>query len=245
MKKTLTISLLLLCLLAFTSTQTTFAQTATVGVGAGNTFNYNYVLTWESTDPTATMPNEITQLQDVKSIQLKINSVEGTRINLDSIKQFKNGQENIQNGNIDVNLQVLEVPYSNLIIRANANPGEKVYPLGGRPILNETSTRTYSIGQVETIHYISTETLESGSQKTEIFYDRANGVALEATIVSKETSGSYVSTTTVTLTLNSWVIPEFPSTAFLMLLLIAIPIVLVAYKKRGLSNHKFTITLRQ
>lgn len=239
MKKTLTISILFLSLLAIASTQTTFAQTATVGVGAGNTFSYNYMLTWESTDPAATVPNEVTQFQDVKSIQFKIISVEGTRINLDSIKQFKNGQENIQNGNIDVNLQVLEVPYGNLIIRENANPGEKVYPLGGRPTLNETSTRTYAIGQVEAIHYISFETLESGSQKTEIFFDRANGVALEATIVSQETSGSYVATTTETLTLTSWVIPEFPTATALSLLLITIPVVLIAHKKKGQSFPKF------
>ena len=230
--KKLVISSLLLCLLAIASTQTALAQTATVGVNAGNTYNYSYTLTWESTDPAATMPSEIAQLKETQSIQLKIISVEGTLINLDSIRKFKNGTESIQNGNIDVNLQVLEVPYSRMIIRADANPGEKVYPLGGRPTLNETATKTYSIGQIETISYISTVTLISGSQKTEIYYDRANGVGLEYTLETQETSGPYLTTKKETLVLTSWVIPEFPSITVLMILLLAIPIMLVAYKKK-------------
>ena len=236
MKTNLAIAVLLFCLLAVASTQTAFAQTATVGVNAGNTFNYSYTLTWSSTDPTATMPSEYTKLMDTQSIQLSIVSVEGTLINVDFTRHFKDGTESKQNGNIDVNTQVLEIPYSVIIIRAGANPGEKIYPLGGHATLNETSTKSYSIGQIETIRYISPETTEPNFEKTEIFFDRANGVGLEYNFESQETSGSYVTTIKENLIITSWVIPEFPSAAFLMLLLIAIPIVLVAYRKKGIQK---------
>jgi hypothetical protein len=245
MKTNLAITTLLLCLLAIASTQTAFAQTATVGVNAGNTFNYSYTLTWESTDPAATMPAGYAKLQDTQFVQLSIVSVEGTLINVDFTRHYKDGTEDKQNGNIDVNTQILEIPYSVLIIRAGANPGEKIYPLGGHAALNETSTRTYPIGQIETIRYISLGTDESSSQKTEIFYNRANGVGVEYNLETQQTSGSYVTTTKETLMITSWVIPEFPSAVALMLLLIAVPIVLVAYKKKGLLNRKFAITLKQ
>ena len=244
MKTNLAIAVLLLCLLAVASTQTAFAQTAKVGVNAGNTFDYSYTLTWDSTDPAATMPSEYAKLMDTQSIQLSIVSVEGTLINVDFTRHFKDGTESKQNGNIDVNTQVLEIPYAILIIRADANPGEKIYPLGGHATLNETSTRSYLIGQVETIRYVTPDTNDSNFEKTDIYYNRANGVGLEYSVENQETSGSYVTTTKETLTISSWVIPEFPSTAVLMSLLIAIPIVLVAYKKKGLSNRKLTISLK-
>ena len=238
MKTNLTITALLLCLLAIASAQSAFAQTAKVGVSAGNTFIYDYTLTWESTDPSATMPNEYVNLQNINSIKLNVVSVEGTLINVDSIKQFKDGTESSQNGNIDVNLQILEVPYSAMIIRADANPGEKVYPLGGRTTLDETESKTYSVGKIDTIRYISEITPQDEIQKTEIFYDRANGVGLEYNLETTQTSGSYVTTTKETLLINSWVISQPSSTPNLMLLLIVIPIIvivivlLVVYLKR-------------
>ena len=132
-------------------------------------------------------------------------------INVDVTRHFNNGTEKTQNGNIDVNTQVLDVPYSILIIRANANPGEKIYPAGGHAILSDTATRTYSIGQVDTVRYESPDTTDGNSQKTEIYYGKTNGVAVEYTLISQETSGSYVTTTRETVLISSWVIPEFPS----------------------------------
>jgi hypothetical protein len=244
MKTNFAIITLLLCLLTVASTQTAFAQTATVGVNAGNTLNYSYSLTWSSTDPTATIPSEYAKLMDTQSIQLSIVSVEGTLINVDFTRHFKDGTEDKQNGNIDVNTQILEIPYAGMIIRAGANSGEKIYPLGGHATLNETSTRTYPIGQIETIKYISSGIDESNSQKTEIFYNRANGVGLEYNWEGTEISGSYVTTTKETLMITSWVIPEFPFVAVLMIMLITIPIVLVAYKKKVSSNHKFVVLFK-
>jgi hypothetical protein len=245
MKTNFAPTVILLCLLTIASTQSAFAQTATVGVNPGNTFNYSYMLTWDSTDPTATVPTAYEELNNTQLIRITIITVAGSLINVDFTRHFNNGTENTQNGNIDVNSQLLEIPYSVLIIRAGANSGEKIYPAGGHATLSDVATRTYSIGRIETIRYVSPEAAGSNFEKTEIFFDRANGVGVEYNFESQETSGLYTTTTKETLMITSWVIPEFPSTAVLTLLLIAIPIVLITFKKKGQSNRKFTMTLKE
>jgi hypothetical protein len=243
MKPNLT-TIAIILILTIISTPLVLAQTVTVGVNPGNTFNYSYKINWASTDPNAVVPALYEELNATQFIRITINSVTGSVINVDETRHFNNGTEQTQNGNIDVNTQVLDVPYSILIIRSNANPGEKIYPAGGHAILSDTATRTYSIGQVDTVRYESPDTTDGNSQKTEIYYGKTNGIAVEYNLISQETSGSYVTTTRETVLINSWVIPEFPSITVLMILLLAIPILLVAYKKKTLSNHKSMVLLK-
>jgi len=243
MKPNLIAIIIILCL-AITTTPLVLAQTVTVGVNPGNTFNYSYKINWDSTDPAATVPAQYQELNDTQFIRITVITVTGSLINVDVTRHFNNGTEQTQNGNIDVNTQVLEIPYTILIIRANANPGEKIYPDGGHAILTDTATRTYSIGQVDAVRYVSPDTIGGNSEKTEIYYDRTDGVAVEYNLISQETSGSYVTTTRETVLINSWVIPEFPVTTILMILLLAIPLLLIAYKKKSLSNHKFAVLFR-
>jgi hypothetical protein len=241
MKTILTKASIVIFLLSITLFGTSIAQSVSVGVSAGNTFDYSYKINWVSTDPSATVPAEDVRLNDTEYIRLNVVNVEGTLLNVDFVRHYSDGAETRQNGNIDVNTQVLEVPYSTLIIRAGANTGEKIYPFGGHAILSETATRSYSIGQVDTIRYVSPETSEANFEKTEIIYDRANGVGVEYNFVSRETSGSYVTTTTETLMIKSWVIPEFPVSVVFLVMLIAIPIALIVCRKTVLSNHKFAV----
>ena len=231
--------------LTLTLTGTVLAQTTVVGVSPGNTFNYSYNLSWASTNPAATIPPAYLELQNIQSMRINVVSVTDSLINIDITKLYKNGTENTQNGNINVDTQLLELPYSIMIIRAGANTDEKIYPSGGHATLSETATKTYSIGTIETIRYVSVDNSVDSNQETEIIYDKANGVGLEYNFESQETSGSYVTTTTETLMITSWVIPEFPFIAVLMIMIIAIPIVLVVYKKTASSNHNFAITLKQ
>lgn len=245
MKNKLAIISLIIFLLATVLTGTALAQTVKVGVNPGNTFDYSYKIYWSSTNPAATVPAEDLKLNDTQYIRLDIVSVEGTLINVDFFRHFNDGTETKQNGNIDVNTQVLEIPYSTLIIRADANPDEKVYPFGGHATLNDTATRTYPIGQIDTIRYVSPDSAGANSERTEIFYNRANGVGVEYNFVSQETSGSYVTTIRETLLISSWVIPEFPVTTVLMIILLAIPILLIAHKRKRVSNHKFAVLLKK
>jgi len=129
----------ILSLLTITSMGTAFAQTTVIGVHPGNTFDYSYRLLWNSNDPTATVPAEYVDLNKTQSIRISIVSVSGSLVNVDIAKHFKNGTVTKQNGNLDVNSQVIEIPYGVLIIRAAANPNEKIYPVGGHATLGETT----------------------------------------------------------------------------------------------------------
>jgi hypothetical protein len=230
-------------LLALSATAS--AQTTVVGVHPGNTFNYSYSLSWSSTNPASSIPEEDLQLNNTQFIKITVLNVDGTLINVDFTRHFNNGTEITQNGNIDVDTQLLEVPYSFMIIRADANPGEKIYPTGGHSVLSDTATSTYSVGQRETIRYSSQQTSDFNSEKIEILYDQTNGVGLEYTVETTETSGTYVTTTKETMLINSWVIPEFPVTTFLFILLLTIPVLLIVYKKKMMSNHKFLVLPKQ
>jgi hypothetical protein len=181
---------------------------------------------------------------NTKEIQFKITSVSGSQIGVDFIRIFMNGTKIIQSGLINVDSGIVTVPFGFLIIGANLNKDQRVYPSGGYQTITDTVMRSYASGQRET------NVLGSGDSSggTTIYFDKIRGIAVEYSYEIRSTLGVYtVSSTERMVNTNAevWsVIPEFPSTAFLMLLLIAIPIVLVAYKKKGLSNSKFTITLR-
>jgi hypothetical protein len=234
MKRTLNVIVITICILSIAVIGTVTAQIAIVGVTKGNTFTYNYYISWNSTNPTAVVPAAYVDLNNTNFVQLRIINVTNTAINIDFVRTFKNGTTITQNGNVDVNSQVIGIPYGTLIIRANANPNERIYPAGGHATLNETSLRTYSMGEVETIHYLSSTNSSTNDEKTEIYYDRATGAALEYNFVTTEKLGTFVTTTQVTMMINSWdVIPEFPTTVFLAGLLIASAIVSIVVKKRS------------
>jgi hypothetical protein len=213
MKIKLAITSIIVFLLAIAFIGTALAQTANVGVNPGNTVDYSYKINWASTDPTATVPAQYVELNNTQFIRLHIINVEDTQINVNFVRHYNNGTETTQNGNINVNTQVLEVPYSVMIIRSHANPEEKIYPVGGHATLSGTSTRTYPIGQIETIRYVYSHISSTSDEETEIFYDRANGVGLEYNWALNETSGSYFTTTKETLLLTSMTVSTSPTTS--------------------------------
>ena len=236
--------IVLILLLISTLASSVSAQTTIVGVSQGNTFNYNYSFSWQSTDPSATIPYPYTDLNNIQSMRISVRNVTGTTINLDFTKIYKNGGECTQNGNINIDTQLLELPYSVLIIRAGANSNENIYPSGGHAVLSGIETRSYSIGQVETIKYSLEETSDEGAvEKTNIYYDRENGVGMEYTFESTQISGGYVTTIEESLTIASWVIPEFSSLVFLALLFTAIPIIIIVYRKH-FSKNDFRVQLK-
>ena len=240
MKNKLAKVVVILFLLTMSLTGTALAQNAIVGVNPGNKFEYSYNITWTSTDPNAPVPAAEVDLNNTEFVRISIVNVTGTLINADFTRQYKNGTATKQNGNIDVNSQVLEIPCSVLIIRAFANTNEKIYPAGGHPTLNETEFRTYATGRVETIHYLSPTSSETNYQKTEIYYDRARGVGLEYHLETVETSGSTINTTKVTMEITSMAIPEFPSIVLLLAPAIALGIIAIAAKKNLRNQHKQT-----
>src|SRR3989304_3838970 len=187
MKAKLFATLCTLSLLVIAILGTAFAQTVTVGVSLGNILDYNYSLFWNSTDPTATVPPEYIELNNTQLIQINIKNVSGTLINMDITKHFRNGTETTQNGNIDVDKQIIDIPYGFLIIRANANPDEKIYPSGGHATITETILRTYAQGTRETDRKSTRLNSSHGYEKIEIYFDKTTGVAPEYYFEFRET----------------------------------------------------------
>ena len=226
------------------------AQTVTVGVSPGDTFTYSHVVLWDSTDQTATIPAEYLDLNQTQSIQITIISVSGSLINMDITKNYRNGTESTENGNTDVDKQTSDIPYSFLIIRANANPNEKIYPSGGHVTFSETAFKTYPVGQIETINYVSEEGSGNDYEKTEIFFDRAIGAAAEYRYELRETSGSYVTTAKETLILersNLGGNTDFPLYTVLIIIVVAsLSLLLLAtklHKRHPQQQNKSTFQI--
>jgi hypothetical protein len=241
--KTQSLSLLAIILLSSSIlfAASTSAQTVNVGVSKGETFTYSYNLIWTSTDPSATPPTDLVDYNNTQEIQFKITSVSGPEIGVDFIRIFKNGTQTVQSGSIDVQSGSTTVPFGFLIIGSNLNKNDRVYPEGGYQTITDTVTRSYASGQRET-NVLGSQDSSGG---TTIYFDKIKGVAVEHSYEIPSTSGIYsISSTERMVNTNPdvWtVIPEFPSITVLMILLLAIPILLVAYKKKTLSNNKFAV----
>jgi hypothetical protein len=243
MKNNLLVKTCLVSLLLITVAGTAFAQTAIAGVTKGSTFDYNYNLLWESNDPNADPPTEYVDLNNTQWFRISIADVSAFVIRVQTTLHYKDGTENTETGSVNIDQQTIDVPFGFLLIRANSNPNEKIYPAGDyAATINETVLRTYPDGKRETSHYITENTRENTYEKTEIFFDRATGVAVESQYESRETSGSYVTTTKETITIKSssiWTIPEFPAgTVLLILTFTSLFIVLYGKKLRAAGTHK-------
>jgi hypothetical protein len=207
MKYRLFVTLLFLLLVSSTVINTVFAQTATVGVSIGETFDYDYRIFWGSTNTTATPPSEYIEINKTKTIQMRIIEISGTTINLQCIKNYENGTQKVESGNINIDTGTIDVPYGFLIISANLSANQKMYPSGGNQIITSTSFRLYPNGQRETNCYISETTFEI----TEIYFDKLKGIAVDYYYEMNIPSESYTTTIREVLTnTNSdvWTIPE-------------------------------------
>jgi hypothetical protein len=219
----LTIIMLLSSSIFLATTSIASAQSVVAGVSKNETFDYSYSLIWTSTDPSATPPNDLVEYNNTQKIQFEITNVEETDISVDFIRLFNNGTETVESGSIDIESGTVSVPYGFLIVGANLNKNQQVYPTGGHQLITDTVTRSFAGVQRE-INVISSE---DSSEKTSIDFDRAKGVALDYLFEIRETSGNYniVSTERLTSTnSNDWTV----ASSTLPLQLIGIIIVIIA-----------------
>ena len=222
----------------FLSARTASGQSVVAGVSKDETFDYNYSLIWTSTDPSATPPSDLVEYNNTRNIEFKITDVSGTIIGVDFIRTFTNGTQAMQSGTINIESGTVTVPYGFLIVGANINKNQQVYPTGGHQSITDTVMRSYGSGVQRETNVMSSDV---SSEKTTIDFDKIKGIAVDYSYEIRETSGNFniVSTESLTNTNSeAWTaIPEFPSFAVLALLLIAIPFILVAYKKREFKQQ--------
>lgn len=211
--------------------ETVSAQTVTAGVSKGETFDYSYRATWNSTDPTALPPNEFFEYDNLQQIQLRVKDISGATLHVDEIRSYKNGSQNIDSGSINLETSIYTVPYGFLIIGADLDKGQVIYPIGG-PVITDTVTRSYSSGQRET-NIISREDLE---QKIIIYFDKKKGIAVEYLKEFYETSGGYsIVGTERLINTNSDVWSGgsgFPVVLLVVPVVVAVPLVVLLARRR-------------
>jgi hypothetical protein len=219
------------------TTRTASGQTVVAGVSKDETFDYSYSLIWTSTDPSATPPSDLVEYNNTQNIEFKVTDVSGAIISVDFIRTFTNGTLAIQSGTINIESGTVTVPYGFLIVGANLNKNQQVYPTGGHQTITDTITRSYLSGVQRETNVMSSDV---SSEKTTIDFDKIKGIAVDYSYEIQETSGNYniVSTETLTNTnSNVWaVISSTESIAAgvslqlicIIVLVIAIVIVIVA-----------------
>jgi hypothetical protein len=190
------------------------AGNAVVGISKGQTFDYSYQLIWSSTDPTAITPNNLIQLNNTQTIQLSITDVSGTKISIEKTNILEDGTQNKMAGYVDINTGTIEITFGSLIVSANLNVGDLLYPSGGHATINDASFRSYSAGQREINRVIYQTDEQDYTEKVEIYFDKLTGVAVSYSYDSSTTSNGYTATTQETLictNIDTWIVAPIPN----------------------------------
>jgi len=233
--------------------QGAFAQTVVPGVSSGDFFVYNIKCFWSSSDPNATCPPFLIEINETEWFRVNIVSVGDTYVIYQHTFRFKNGTE-YQSGDcrtcLDSGTTTGEYYPFFLIIAANLSSKDKVYPAASNsPIINETIIREYGSYRRETNHVIGNVTTGDIEHDLlnlffDIYFDRPTGVCVEsywkADRVIYDTEGSYliyqseIYQSTI-VDSNVWIVPEFPSFLILLAFMIATLQAAVIYKKLRLT----------
>jgi|WetSurMetagenome_2_1015567.scaffolds.fasta_scaffold29135_2 hypothetical protein len=228
------ISLIIVVLIAssifLATTRPASGQTVVAGVSKDETFDYSYSLIWTSTDPSATPPSDLVEYNNTQNIEFKVTDVSGVIIGVDFIRTFINGSRAIQSGTINIESGTVTVPYGFLIVGANLNKNQQVYPTGGHQTITNTVTRSYPSGVQRETNVMSSDV---SSEKTTIAFDKIKGIAVDYSYEIQETSGNnnIVSTETLTNTnSNVWAVSSStePVDAGVSLQLIGIIVLVIA-----------------
>jgi len=207
-----TLITIVLAILAFTVAVS--AGTVTVGVSKDQTFDYSYQILWSSTDANAVTPSNYIKLNNTQTIELTITDVSGTKLSIEKTNLLKDGTQSKVDGYVDVNTGTIEIAFGSLIVSANLNAGNLLYPSGGHAIVNDASFRSYSVGQREINHVIFQTNEPDYTDKVEIYFDKLTGVAVSYSYDSTTTSNGFTATTQETLTCtntDTWMTAPIPS----------------------------------
>ncbi|MGD6852035.1 MAG: hypothetical protein ACQCN6_08255 [Candidatus Bathyarchaeia archaeon] len=236
------VSLVLTIMFVASTVGAASAQERTPGVAKGDVFTYNYSVTWNSTDPMVPMPDAIADIAKVQSFQIEITDVESSKVNAKVTTTYTDGTTSTQVGYVDVQSGDINLLHGNLIIASNLDVDERIYPSGGDATITNSDMRTYQSGDRVTNQLLVETTLAKHYDKTDVYFDKAKGIAVSSYYVSRDTFGSATEIFTETITNTNpqvWAltVPEFPVFALPLLVLIVVPVVLVALKKKWIGRQ--------
>lgn len=218
------------------------AQPREPGVDAGDWFMYGDITgSWSSDDPNAIIPDYATN--ETEWADLTITSVVDTNVTSQMEVRYKNGTSEFIDGWIDVDTGDNDKLGLWLIAR-NLDAGSPLYTSGSYStwIINETITRSYppldgdrSTNHLNLTMEYSLLPLLYVYYSENRYWDRSSGIQVEWSqesiieVEGNQTSWSFsvrITDTTV------WVIPEFPTWASILLILIILTVTTAIYKRR-------------
>lgn len=237
MKKLLAI-VVILCLVSLAIVGTVRGQTLTAGVRMGDAFIYHVTSHWASTDPYASIPEDIAKLNQTDYIDVRISNINATNIDVFAATIYKDGTSDAERGSI--NYQTGESSGSFVaIIAANLTANQRVHPAGTDTVtINSTTTSNYQGVIRETNRvYISNRNDEAGvTSSVDRYFDKITGMLVQSSETTTYDDPSSTSTATWTLINSSaWTIPEFPVILVLPIFMAATAFATIAYKKTRLT----------
>jgi len=221
------------------------AQTRTVGVSVGNAFRYSVTVSWSSTDPNATPPSDLIEVNNTQSEEVNVIAISGTNVTAQITYYFKNGTETTLGGWLDVNTGNNK-NITIFFVSANLTVGDSMYNSSSANtyIINETVPRTYSGVERDTNH-LNVPPSSPGTQSTDVYWDKSTGVLVEILFEITNRTGTYTTTESESLQIISsdlWTVPEFPTWTSTLLTLIAITsaTIVIARQKRARQSKSHT-----
>jgi hypothetical protein len=159
------------------------SQVFAPGVSPGDTFTYTFCAFWSSTDPEASVPQDILAMNETKLIKITVHQAVGAMVIMNITKEFVNGTE--ISSQIWVNLLSGEGDGFGLIIAPNLGKNILAYPLGlnmsNSFVIDEELVKTYPFGKREVLHHTENKTSLSDYRYIyyDMYFDKKTGVMLE------------------------------------------------------------------
>jgi hypothetical protein len=247
--KLLTVNVIL-CIASIVLVGTVSAQSISPGVRPGMVFDYHISSYWTSADLYASIPSDLTIVNQTSHVEIRISEVNNTHVTTANICYYKDGSNTLDRGIINLytgevtNVFTTESYGFAAIIGANLNKGDRIHPNGEDTLtILETTTRNYESGSrtVNRVRIVSNDPESDYVGTRDLYFDKETGVLVEQ-IDRTETTTYPITTTQITWKINSvsnidnWVIPEFPLLTVVPLLLIATTFAAIAYKKQTLKT---------
>ena len=233
MNKRLISIALIVCLASLIMLGTVKAQTLTSGLS----FTYKVTSQWSSSDPHVTIPQELIDVNQTDSIEVRISSADATNIETFTATYFKNGSSPIAaRGTANVQTGESTGGFA-AVIGANLTQGQLIHPAANDFItINSTATRVYESGSRATNEILISVRNESAGATSSVdrFFDQATGMlvySVESTSIDNPNSSSSVTWQIISST--AWTIPEFPVILAIPAFLIATSLAAIAYKKKN------------
>jgi hypothetical protein len=213
---------------------TTFAQIQ-IGVNQGDTFTYDISVYFSSSNQQVTYPDVFLDLNKTEWYKVAITGVSGSRVSSQVTTHYKNGTETTSSGDVELE-SGSNTGYWN-IIASNLNVNDKFRPSGSDSLkVTETITRSYPNGQREANRVVGDfpvhDSLGDYTEHFDCYYDRKTGMPVEShQTVYFSSPSMQIESVAILRETTVWVVPEFPPLLILSLVIAAITLITIAYKK--------------